>query len=112
MLIIFLLTGSAQVLDLYIFVISWKNPYQESSIEVISLIVMDGLSRGCAKTQFNIFYVKLNEVFFDPSRWWSLEDTPFLEYSTKLGWRWITTHEYLKKPIPKNSRMNPSFNLP
>ena len=43
----------------------------------------------------------VHQLFFTPSRWWWTEVTPFLEYSTKLGWKWITTQEDLKKPIPE-----------
>ena len=39
---------------------------------------IDRLTRGSSKTQFNLFFGKLDQLFFDPARWWWLEVTPLL----------------------------------
>jgi hypothetical protein len=47
-----------------------------------------------------MFFGKLDQLFFDPEQRQWLEVTPFLAYSAKLGRKWITIQETLKKSIP------------
>jgi hypothetical protein len=60
---------------------------------------IDRLTRGSSKTQFNLFFGKLDQLFFDPARWWWPEVTPFFAYSAKEGRKWITKQIGLKKSI-------------
>lgn len=39
----------------------------------------------------------MDQLFFDSERWWWPNITLFLAYSTKLGRKWITTQETIKK---------------
>ena len=66
----------------------------------MSRVWVDRLTRGSGQTQFNLFFGKLDEHFFHPARWWWLEVIPFFAYSPKMGRKWITTQEVLKKWIP------------
>ena len=65
---------------------------------------VDSLTRGSNKTQFNLFFGKLDQLFFDPARWWWPEVTPFFAYSAKEGRKWITKQMALKKSIPHKWR--------
>ena len=56
-------------------------------------------TKGSNKTQFNMFFEKLDQLFFNPTRWWWPEITPFFAYSTKEGRKWITKQIGLKKSI-------------
>ena len=59
----------------------------------------------------NLFYGKLNQLSFDPARWWWPEVTPFLSYSAKEGRNWITKQIALKK-FRTNGIMTPPLHLP
>ena len=65
----------------------------------MSQVRVDILTRGSAQIQFALFFGKFGQLFFDPTRWWWLEITPFLMYLAKLGRKWVTTQETLKKLI-------------
>ena len=60
---------------------------------------IDRLTGGSSKTQFNLFFGKLDQLFFDPTHWWWPEVTPFFAYSAKEGRKWITKQIALKKLI-------------
>jgi hypothetical protein len=57
------------------------------------------LTIGSNKSQFNLFFGKLDQLFFDHARWWWREVTPFFAYSTKEGRKCITKQATLKMPI-------------
>ena len=57
----------------------------------MSRVREDCLTLGSGQTQFNLFFGKLDELFFDPARWWCLAVTFFLAYFAKMGRKWITT---------------------
>ena len=65
---------------------------------------VDSLTRGSNKTKSNLFYGKLDQLFFDPARWWWPEVTPFFAYSAKEGRKWITKQTTLKKLVPHKRR--------
>jgi hypothetical protein len=65
---------------------------------------VDRLTRESAQTQFTLFFGKLDQILLDLAcRWWHAI-TSFLEYSVKLGRKWITTREALKKSAPNKWR--------
>ena len=67
----------------------------------MSRVRVDRLSHENAWIQFTLFFGKLNQLFFDPTRWWWPKVTPFLAYLAKLNRKWVTSQEALKKSIPK-----------
>ena len=60
---------------------------------------VDCLTRGSIKTQFNLFFGELHQLFFDPTRWCWLKITFFFAYSAKAGRKWNTKQVALKKSI-------------
>jgi hypothetical protein len=65
---------------------------------------VDRLIPESAQTQFTLFFGKLDQILLDMAcRWWHAI-TSFLEYSVKLGRKWITTQEALKKSTPNKWR--------
>ena len=64
--------------------------------------MVDSLTRWGNKTKLNLFDGNLDQLFFDPARWWWPEATPFLAYSAGEGGRWITKETTLKNQIHTN----------
>lgn len=62
-------------------------------------VKVGSLTRGSSQTQYNLFFGKLDQMFFDHARWRWLEVTTFFAYSAKEGRNWITKQEALKKSI-------------
>ena len=60
---------------------------------------VDRLTRGSNKSQFNLFFGKLDQLFFDPACWWWPEVTPFFAYLAKGRRKWITKQATLKMEI-------------
>jgi len=56
-------------------------------------VEVDTLSQGIAQTQSNIFFGILDQLLFDPTRWWWLEVTPLMAYSSTFGRKWIRVQE-------------------
>lgn len=48
-------------------------------------VMVGSLTKGNNQTQFNLFLGKLDQLYFDPARWWWPKVTPFFAYSTKMG---------------------------
>ena len=61
----------------------------------------DRLTRGSNKTQFNLFFGKLDHLFFNLARLWWPEVTPFFAHSAKKGRKWS-----LRK-LPSRSQVPP-----
>ena len=60
---------------------------------------VDRLTGGSSKTQFKLFFGKLDQLFFDPAYWWWPKVTPFFAYTAKEGRKWITKQIGLKKLV-------------
>ena len=72
----------------------------------ISWVRVDSLTRGAAKLKFNMFYGKLDQLFFDPARWWWWpEATLFLAYLAKEMRKWITNRLPLRSRCHTNGGM-------
>jgi len=54
--------------------------------------------------QFNLLFGILNQLFFDPTRWWGPEVTIFFVYTAKLDRAWITIQVALRDLIPDTWR--------
>ena len=66
----------------------------------MSCVRVDRLTCGSAHTQFNLLFGKLYQLFFNPTWWWCPEVAPLFAYYAKMGRKWITMQEVLKKSIP------------
>ena len=51
---------------------------------------VDKLSRGNGQTPYNIFFGKLDQLFFDLACWWWPEATIFFWLLNQGGEKWIT----------------------
>ena len=71
--------------------------------------------KGCleAVPELNLtsLFGTLDQYLFDLTQWWWHDVNPFLAYLAKLGKKWITTQEALKKSIP-NKWQNEFLFLP
>ena len=73
---------------------------------------VDNLTRGSNQTKFKLLYGKLDQLYFDHARWWWLEVTPFLAYSTKEGRKWINKQTTLEEPVPHKCPKIPPSTFP
>ena len=93
----------------------WTHPQLSQGWR--SCVWLYKLSQGSVETKFTLFFGKLDQLFFDLARWWLPRVSPFLVYSTKLGRKWITIQEVLKRSIPNKWRSaippstSPSWNI-
>ena len=67
-------------------------------------VKVDSLTRKSNQTQYNLFFGKLDQLFFDLAHWWWPKVTPFFAYLAKEARKWIIKQEALKTTIPHKWR--------